>query len=139
MKVYTSYFARAGALQKVGIVPIGIALSPPRHFWGGSIGYIAPKYWMLKLPCEEYTRKYHAEVLAHLDPKAFVLELERLSAGNDVALLCYESPEKFCHRQLVAQWLRKGAGIEIEEWSYTPPAPPEEKKSAAQQQSLFDF
>lgn len=138
MKVYTSYFARASALQKAGIVPIGIALSPPKYFWGGSIAYIAPKGWMLKLPPEEYSRKYHAEVLAHINPKAFLRELENLGHGKDVALLCYERPDDFCHRQLVAKWLKKGAGISVDEWAYIPP-PKKEKKPAAEQKSLFDF
>lgn len=31
-----------------------------------------------------------------------------------IALLCYEKPDDFCHRHLVADWLRKN-GYECEE------------------------
>jgi hypothetical protein len=27
--------------------------------------------------------------------------------GKDIALVCYEKPEDFCHRHLVAEWLKK--------------------------------
>lgn len=44
-----------------------------------------------------------------------VQQLERISGGADVALCCYEKPGDFCHRNLVAAWLRKN-GVECEEW-----------------------
>jgi uncharacterized protein (DUF488 family) len=35
--------------------------------------------------------------------------------GEDAILLCWESPEKFCHRHLVADWLSKKLDIKITE------------------------
>ena len=47
MKIYTSYFAKAAILRKAGIVPIGVALWPPRFFRGISMKQVAPKRYML--------------------------------------------------------------------------------------------
>ena len=33
----------------------------------------------------------------------------------DIALLCYEKPDDFCHRHLVADWLNKN-GYKCEEY-----------------------
>lgn len=41
MKIYTSYFAKAAILRKAGIVPIGVALWPPRFFRGISMKQVA--------------------------------------------------------------------------------------------------
>ena len=38
-----------------------------------------------------------------------------MAAERDIALVCYEKPEEFCHRHLVADWLRK-YGHDIKEW-----------------------
>ena len=35
----------------------------------------------------------------------------------DIALVCYEAPDKFCHRHLVADWFNK-AGYRCEEYGY---------------------
>ena len=43
MKIYTSYFAKAAILRKAGIVPIGVALWPPRFFRGISMKQVAPR------------------------------------------------------------------------------------------------
>ena len=43
-------------------------------------------------------------------------ELKALSGGaENIALVCYEKPEDFCHRHLVANWFREN-GIQIKEW-----------------------
>lgn len=40
--------------------------------------------------------------------------LNNESDNHDVCLLCYETPEKFCHRHLVCNWLNDH-GIECRE------------------------
>ena len=34
-----------------------------------------------------------------------------------IALVCYEKPQDFCHRHLVAKWFEEN-GIIVEEWRY---------------------
>ena len=54
-----------------------------------------------------YTARYQEEVLSFLDPKKVVKDL-----GPESILLCWERPDRFCHRHIVAEWLRK-AGYDV--------------------------
>lgn len=135
MIIYTSYFGRLKQLHKEGILSIGIALSPPRYFVGSSLGYLAPRPYMLRMTENEYTVRYNAEILAQISPKWFVEELERIGKGRDIALLCYEKPDDFCHRQLVAKWLKKCVGIDVREWNYSEP----KKGPEIVQKTLFEL
>ena len=56
-------------------------------------------------------------MLAPLTAQQVVEELRsRLPDGaKDIALVCYEKPNDFCHRHLVGKWLREN-GIECREW-----------------------
>ena len=59
----------------------------------------------------EYAIEYYSETLDNLDP---VIVFEEL--GSDAVLLCWETPDKFCHRRLVASWLVKELGIDVPEY-----------------------
>ena len=59
---------------------------------------------------QEYTKEFTEQILNKLDPKVVFEEL-----GKDAVILCYETPEKFCHRHIVAKWLSENLGIEIKE------------------------
>ena len=63
---------------------------------------------------EWYGKKYLETVLSKLDPVKTAAELENLANGEDLCLLCWEAPGKFCHRRLVADWLGS-AGIKCPE------------------------
>ena len=54
-------------------------------------------------------------MLGRLDPKEVEDHLYFMSDGMDIALVCYEKTGDFCHRHLVAEWLR-AADIPVEEW-----------------------
>lgn len=53
---------------------------------------------------------YQEFILSRLDPLQVAQEL-----GQGSILLCWEKPGEFCHRIVVADWLRE-AGIEVEEY-----------------------
>lgn len=59
---------------------------------------------------EFYIQNYQKEVLDKLDAKQVYEEL-----GENAVLLCWERPEKFCHRRMVARWLEKELGVKITE------------------------
>ena len=46
-----------------------------------------------------------------LNPREVYNEL-----GEDAVILCWEAPDKFCHRHIVAEWLSYSLGIDIEEY-----------------------
>lgn len=118
MKIYTSYFANGKKLNMAGLRMIGIALYPPKWFYGTTIRDVAPSYSILKETSsqEEYVNRFKNEILSKVDAKAFVEKLETISKGKDVALCCYEKPDDFCHRHLVAEWLTANLGIEVTEF-----------------------
>ena len=62
-----------------------------------------------------YVRCFQQEVLDRLDIHAVLSELRQLTCSEDIALVCYEKPEDFCHRHLVANWFREN-GIQIKEY-----------------------
>lgn len=121
MKIYTGYFAKVSFYRSEGLFTVGIARFAPKHFRGVSYKQLAPTAPMLKMEEKEYD-KHFAAILKDLDPKIVVKQLEALSEGHDVVLLCYEGIGKRCHRHSVAAWFKKH-GIECEEF----PAPQPEK------------
>lgn len=133
MKIYTSYFAKAATLRQAAIVPIGIALWPPRFFRGVSMSQVAPRRYMLndQLTDEEYIHMYRNDVLRLVDAQSFVRQLEEAGHGMDVALCCFEKPDDFCHRHILAQWLTEQTGIEVKEFGVSdkPEAPKPEQAS----------
>lgn len=121
MKIYTSYYARVNNLINDGIVPISISLYNPPQYIGLKYRKLAPtiqtlsKYKSNPDTCI-YTEMYRKSVLDRLEAKKVVDELESLSKGRDVALICYEKYDKFCHRFLVAGWLTYFLGIDVKEY-----------------------
>ncbi len=56
-----------------------------------------------------YREKYYKTILNKLDSH---ITYNRL--GADAIICCWEKPDKFCHRQLVAEWFKE-AGYNIKE------------------------
>lgn len=134
MKIYTSYFSNGKKLAEAGVMMVGVALYPPKWFNGFSFKNVAPTSSILFAKGqtgEEYTRRYKAEVLSRVNPNLFIESLQRISGGRDIALCCFEKPESFCHRHILAKWLTEKTGVEITEFGYVP------KKPEPQQLSLF--
>ena len=107
----TSYYAKSGSMSNV----VSIAAKAPLWYKGREYKKLAPKYWFFKKYKEDgdekfYTEQYQKEVLDKLDVQTVFNEL-----GEDAILLCWESPEKFCHRHLVANWLNKNLDIKVTE------------------------
>lgn len=94
---------------------ISIALSSPRWFKGRKYLALAPSGDLLdafknrRINDAQYTQIYQAQVLDRLDPRQVHADL-----GDETILLCWEASGKFCHRHLVAAWLKQ-AGFMIEE------------------------
>lgn len=42
--------------------------------------------------------------------------LQMCGEDKEPCLICYEKPGEFCHRHLVAAWIRN-AGFEVREWN----------------------
>lgn len=82
-------------------------LAPRKSFWKvwhDNIGKISEaennKY---------YIEEYFIQVLSKLDPEKIYNELDYS------ILLCYETHEEFCHRQIVAEWLELFLDVKVDE------------------------
>lgn len=82
----------------------------------------------------DYCKEF-AKILADRNPLQILKQIETIANGSDVALLCYEKPGEFCHRRLVAEWIRQETGVCVDE--YEAPEPVKRKKKTDTQQSLF--
>lgn len=105
--IYTSYFAKFSKIP----YPLfnncyAISLFIPRFMQGLNIKHIpelAPTKYILNNyknnnDIKQYTSLF-IKKLNTLNPKTI------LSRFNNSVFLCYEAPDKFCHRYLVKDWL----------------------------------
>ncbi len=113
MKIYTSYLAKLRQIEELGFQPIGIATSPPKWAQIPHCKKVAPHFWMLKLKESDYNHHYNI-ILSKLNQAAILKELQELSGGKDIVLLCFEKDPLKCHRTMVANWLN-AAGQDIKE------------------------
>ena len=117
--IYTSYFARIPRLPQDAIT-ISICGKAPDWYHGLQYKKLAPKYdffikWKANHDNDYYIKCFNEQVLSVLTAEAVVKELTDRAEGKDIVLLCYEKTGDFCHRHLVAEWLREN-GFECEEW-----------------------
>ena len=108
--IYTTYFSNLRNLPK-SITPISIAGKSPDWFDGIEFKKLAPKYQFFKIWKETKNNNYYIkcfrdQVLKDLNIDDVVEELSMISNGK-FALVCYEKPNEFCHRHLVAEWLQE--------------------------------
>ena len=123
--LYTSYFANIRNLPD-NVLPIAICGKTPQWFEGLHYKRFAPKYksfieWKQTQDNARYTRCFEEQVLNHLDIEDVLNDLINISTHYaHIALVCYEKPDAFCHRHLVAEWFRRN-GYACEEWGLTIP------------------
>lgn len=118
--IYTTYFAKLRKIPE-NIKPISIAVQTPAWYSGDTYKKLAPQWWFLSewkktQDNDYYIKCFNEHILSKLNAAAVYNELMQMSNGADVALVCYESPEKFCHRHLIAEWLCSN-GYEVKEFS----------------------
>ena len=116
--IYTSYFANWRNFPK-NSVQVSVALYPPRTFKGETYKPLCPPKTLLndyknKVINEfEYTDKFN-EYLDNFESYKIFRDLEKICGDKDCILLCYEKPNDFCHRHIIADWFIKN-GVYVEE------------------------
>lgn len=123
--IATGNFANIKKYVGAGYLPVSIARFN-RYFSGVTMKELAPHVDFMKSPESEYIPLYEKRVLAQQDARQVVNRLAKL--GEKVVLLCYESEGEFCHRRLVADWIKRETGISVPELGRMRPLINEEKK-----------
>lgn len=131
--IFTSYFAKIKKFPE-NVIPIAICAKVPDWYIGLRYSKLAPKYDALMKYKDnhneaDYVECFNDTTLKCLNPLWVLADLRILleqDSADDlvpfwenpdihVALICYEKPSDFCHRHLVAEWLRN-YGVECKEW-----------------------
>ena len=102
-----------------GHAGIGISRGVPAGFEHPTYRALAPGAWFRSCSSPaRYTDRYFGDVLAKLDPRQAVLDLQRIAGDAEPVLLCWEhSPPSpsWCHRALVSAWLSDTIGLIVPE------------------------
>ena len=124
--VYTSYFAKTAKLNKDENILICISRYIPKWVDKDSMLHLislAPSEQLLKdYKANKVTEEqYKEQYIKSLDENIglgnllnYFKEIEQDSIKNniDVYLICYEAPDKFCHRHLLADLLKDVISIQ---------------------------
>lgn len=151
MRIYTSYFANIKTLEENNIYPVGICNKVPQFFENPNLESVAPSNSILyeyknsaqtDADREHYKERYINEILCayRFHPEYLTERLEYFSSqedDKDIALVCYERPEDFCHRHILAEWLNERLGDKyiIEEYPKFPQ--PTEKKEKKKKDTII--
>lgn len=108
--MYTSYFSSPELKKHSEFPSYSIARYTPSGFKGNTLIQLAPPEDLLKwyksskqdyIAREQYTERY-LEYLESIDIASIVYFIE-----SNAVLLCYEKPESFCHRHILAKVLNE--------------------------------
>mgnify|MGYP007030606087 FL=1 len=113
--MFTSYFGNKKQWSKHSNI-VAISVSTPHYYNGKTFPKLYPTMKLIQglklghITEEKYKSIYYNTVLKHLNPEETYMEL-----GEDAVLLCWDTPNKFCHRFLVAEWFKNTINKDIEE------------------------
>ena len=120
--IYTSYFGKLKSLPK-NIIPIAICAKSPNFYNGLEYKKLAPKYgffmeWKQTHDNYKYVKCFKEQVTDKLNVDEVISDFKNLVQDEnvDIVLVCYEKPNDFCHRHLVAKWLTEN-GYPCQEWT----------------------
>jgi len=106
--ILTSNFKIAGHLPQA----VAISLGVPRGWRGARCTVLAPPRPLIKImDPETFMPLYKTQVLDKLYPDKIIKDL----GGDNFIMCCWEDPGVFCHRRVVAAWMRKHTGVLVEE------------------------
>ena len=115
INIYTSYYSNMEWKDR-DLFPIGISIGTPIDFQGTKYLKLAPSAELLQHWKKFHDEKTYNNVFGHylmtLNAREIISDLTHLSKGKDIVLLCYEK-ETFCHRQIVARWLKWAINKEV--------------------------
>lgn len=118
--IYTGYYSKVKEYADSGLILLSISRTKPEFAKSCiDIPQLFPSNKILwdykkgKIDEMEYTSKY-LDQLNELGVDRIIKMIQIF--GDNVVLLCWESPEKFCHRHILADYINKNSNINVEEF-----------------------
>ena len=118
--IYTGYYSKIKEYADSGLILLSIYRTKPEFAKSCiDIPQLFPSDKILwdhkkgKIDEMEYTSKY-LDQLNELGVDRIIKMIQIF--GDNVVLLCWESPEKFCHRHILADYINKNSNINVEEF-----------------------
>lgn len=120
INIYISCYKSAKRLDASRYFVVSISRFPPKWFSGYKCFEFAPSAALLKrfkngLSKYHYAVRYRKDVLEKMDVHKVFEGLARLACGRDIVLCSFEPAFDFCHRRLLAQYVKELYGYSIEE------------------------
>ena len=117
--IYTGYYSKMKEYADLGLTLLSISRTKPEFAKSCiDIPQLFPSDKILwdhkkgKIDEMEYTSKY-LDQLNELGADRIIKMIQIF--GDNVVLLCWESPEKFCHRHILADYINKNSVV-VEEF-----------------------
>lgn len=121
MTVYTSYFGKARKFPKDKFIKTAVCYSAPRGI--GIWNSVVPDADLVfgkkrgEISAEEYEDRYIQMLVDRKDQIA--QNIPYLQNGErDVVLMCYEKPEDWCHRHILAAFLNTYFYLNVKEYVF---------------------
>lgn len=122
MEFYTGYFARVSKYKELGLYPVSIARFNPKGTNFFTWSAVAPSEDILrdyksgKIDEIEYEFRYRLQ-LQNRDVLSDLKFIENKISPNNkgVVLCCYEKSDSFCHRHILASYIKEKFNIDIQE------------------------
>ena len=118
--IYTGYYSKIKEYVDSGLTLLSISRTKPEFAKSCiDIPQLFPSDKILwdykkgKIDEMKYTSKY-LDQLNELGVDRIIKMIQIF--GDNVVLLCWESPEKFCHRHILADYINKNSNINVEEF-----------------------
>lgn len=118
--IYTGYYSKVNQYRDAGLKVIGISRTEPKGIsLDGKISDFCPDEKILwgykngEIDEMEYTSRY-LDQLDRIGIRNILLSIHHY--GDDVILLCWEAPDKFCHRHILADYINRKSKLDIREY-----------------------
>lgn len=116
--IYTSYYSKKISIdcKKIQISntkPSGYRVDyTAEHFYPSDIAW---RYKSGLIDENQYIEEYRNK-LSKINDRLFDIIMNKYLSDTIYIMLCYESPEKFCHRHILTDWLNEKFNININEF-----------------------
>ena len=118
--IYTGYYSKVKEYEDAGYRTVSISITKPDGVClTGKIPELCPslklfqRYRYGDVTEKEYTREY-LEQLDKIGIREILMMIHTF--GENVVLLCWEAPGRFCHRHILADYINKNSKLTVDEF-----------------------